>query len=838
MQKLVWQNSNGDEIDLTSGNYGITNWEGFSNADLNIQSQQVPFQDGGVFLDALMEQRELSVTLAMNDGGNLETRYRLRRELAHALNPKLGEGYLIYTNDFISKRIKCVAQIPLFETHNSNDSGTPKASLAWTACNPYWEDLEEITIELSPDGITLIQNNGDIPTEVSLNIVAIENGDLEIINKNNNNEISLTLSDDLQDVLITTQVGNKTAIGRSLQNNIKFNNISNMGLFLMVNYKYIPEKKKVYIVGYYGTVITSEDGKKYEILNIGTNETLIDITCSPSGKLVLIGENGFIATSNDGTTWSIQTALAYNLSNIYFSEILNKFVILAIDSNGAYILDSTDGITWETLYSLPSSVRICGFVETNTKMYIACDYVEDNNHSLGFFSSSDGDIWAGTGVIYTQHVDSYTDFIYAEKLNRFAIISQANKKVITSADGITWGIQNDNITLNRQKYIDELGIVIGLKYNNGKYDLYITNSFTNWVLKNERVNYNIVFISNEGYFAEYGDDGIYKIYESFYRELLKTNINFDNIKDLKYLKSAECFFALKLGDTIKSKNGKEWKKNLPVGGGLKIASSDDTGQMLVSYGERTILSSFDNGKTWEIVSTTQDATDVLEYSPEFKKFYGGSNSLWSSVDGKTWQNVVAYNIYGFVSPKNGIAIAVGANGWISISTDGVTFTQQTSSTSENLNAITYSKRKNIYVTVGNNGVILTSQNGIDWISQTSGTNENLNSIVYAENLDLFVCVGNNGVILTSKNCISWTAINNGYTKDYLKIAYSEIDRTFVFASNQFIFTSIITTDYVNYISKVNSNLSFILDEGQNNILVTDITESTIKLSYRQKYIGV
>jgi hypothetical protein len=78
MQKLVWQNSNGNEIDLTSGNYGITNWEGFSNTELNIQSQQVPFQDGAVFLDALMEQRELSVTLAMQDNNNLETRYSNR----------------------------------------------------------------------------------------------------------------------------------------------------------------------------------------------------------------------------------------------------------------------------------------------------------------------------------------------------------------------------------------------------------------------------------------------------------------------------------------------------------------------------------------------------------------------------------------------------------------------------------------------------------------------------------------------------------------------------------------------------------------------------------------
>ena len=92
MQKLVWQNANGDTIDLTSGSYGFTEWEGFSNASLNIQSQQVPFQDGAVFLDALIEPRELSVTLKMQDNYNLELRYQLRRELIHKLNPKLGEG--------------------------------------------------------------------------------------------------------------------------------------------------------------------------------------------------------------------------------------------------------------------------------------------------------------------------------------------------------------------------------------------------------------------------------------------------------------------------------------------------------------------------------------------------------------------------------------------------------------------------------------------------------------------------------------------------------------------------------------------------------------------------
>ena len=127
MQKLVFRNANGIELDLTSDPFGITEWEGFSADDLNIQSQQVPFQDGSVFLDALLGERELSVTVAMNDQNNLETRYRLRREMISKLNLKLGEGVLIYTNDYLSKQIHCIPQLPVFQNKNSNDSGTSTA---------------------------------------------------------------------------------------------------------------------------------------------------------------------------------------------------------------------------------------------------------------------------------------------------------------------------------------------------------------------------------------------------------------------------------------------------------------------------------------------------------------------------------------------------------------------------------------------------------------------------------------------------------------------------------------------------------------------------------------
>jgi hypothetical protein len=209
MQKLVWINSKGTEINLTSGDYGITEWEGFSACDLEVQTQNVPFQDGSVFLDALLNNRELSVTLAINDGKDLEKRYRLRRELISALNPKLGEGYLIYTNDFISKRIKCLAQMPVFPTHNSDKAGTPKASLSWTACDPYWEDLEETEVLIKKGTVSVIENNGDLKTPIQIKILNgnIENPIIENRTSKQLIKINSTLVD--KSVVINTGIGDK-----------------------------------------------------------------------------------------------------------------------------------------------------------------------------------------------------------------------------------------------------------------------------------------------------------------------------------------------------------------------------------------------------------------------------------------------------------------------------------------------------------------------------------------------------------------------------------------------------------------------------------------------------
>ena len=348
MQKLVWQNANGVELDLTSGNYGITEWEGFSNASLNVQTQTVPFQDGAVFLDALVEQRELSVTLAMQDNNNLELRYQQRREIISALNPKLGEGYLIYTNDFISKRIKCVPQIPLFETHNSDTAGTPKASLSWTACNPYWEDLEETEITLSDGQIFTIQNEGDIFVGIEVEI-EYSNNDVKLSNITTGQEIQVETAG-AGNLYLSTEAGNKvvekvlnqidnkmlsmahfcngrnndivirtTELWLVISNYTKINTIvptSDITPYPELDITYISEVDKYYISSITNYLVYSQDLKSWTVTEV------LGISCLKYIKDKIYGLKGNqIGVSEDGISFNF-TTISVDIGDFIYIRIL------------------------------------------------------------------------------------------------------------------------------------------------------------------------------------------------------------------------------------------------------------------------------------------------------------------------------------------------------------------------------------------------------------------------------------------------------------------------------------------------------------------------------------
>ena len=69
--------------------------------------------------------------------------------------------------------------------------------------------------------------------------------------------------------------------------------------------------------------------------------------------------------------------------------------------------------------------------------------------------------------------------------------------------------------------------------------------------------------------------------------------------------------------------------------------------------------------------------------------------------------------------NNGRYIAVGDSGLIRVSLNGITWTTYASTTTENLNGISYNSDDNIWIAVGDNNTILTSINdGVTWVSSS------------------------------------------------------------------------------------------------------------------------
>ena len=283
MQKIRFVNGNGVEIDLTSGNYGITAISGLSNANLNLQTQQVPNNDGSVYIDSLLDNRTIDMTVALNDENDLEKRYQLRRELISVLNPKLGEGYLYYKNDFLERRIKVIPNPPVIKNKNSNEKGTVKASVSFTACDVYWEDVEETVVELKSGIHKNIVNAGDVPCGVKIELDTWNVSRAGI--KNNTQAIKLTDISDCDKVFINTGTGEKSVISEEM----------------------------AYRLARTGAVIQS--------------------VCFGNGLYVAVGDSGTILTSSNGTTWTSQSGGGgAALEGITYSESRRLFV--AVGYNG------------------------------------------------------------------------------------------------------------------------------------------------------------------------------------------------------------------------------------------------------------------------------------------------------------------------------------------------------------------------------------------------------------------------------------------------------------------------------------------------------------------------
>lgn len=852
MQKLSFTNSLGVTVNLTTSPFGVTEWAGFANVDMEIQSQTVPFVDGSVYIDNLLSDRELTVTLAIEDNNNLKKRYELRRELIKVLNPKLGEGSLIYQNNYLKKKITCIPSTPIFETHNSDTTGTPKAQLSFTACQPYWEDIESTIVNFSLTEQPTVVNDGDVATQVKLRLSG-QCTNPRITNITTGSQIGLSglVSEPIE---INTEFGKKSVIGSELGwTNIfggYLNGIANKGEGVVVvgtdgailyssnglkwfsqisdtvenlngvtaNYSF-----NLYIAcGNNGTFVYSTDGKDWSLGICSSTENFNSIACSDS-RAVAVGDNGVIVTSTDGMSFGATTSpTSENLHSVVYTG--SRFI--AVGDNGT-VITSTDGLTWAAVI-IDTTENLNGInVNTATNDIII---VGDN----GTVKMSDS-LMAAWITIEIDTTENLNSVCYNNYLTKYLICG--DNGTFIAGYGTEWGIQsiNNDVNLNAVYFSSDLG----LNFISGQGFLTRSANDSDWTTCLSIADtqlYDIIYIAEKGLYIASGTNGYIFVSENAENwEVINIGIDVD-IYVLAYNSNVIVGVGTN-GTTIISYNGRTWIKvvdgTLPIDYFLMV----DSNTYLVTENDDRIIT-----YTNEMAGTLYG----MCYSTKTNSFIavGDTGEITSSTNGTIWtkQSKVTENTLRDI--VNGdIFVAVGDNNTIVISENGIDWTlvETGFDVEVNFKAVTSSPTRTKYVAVGDNGYIATSKDGTKWDLYRIALQTNLNAVCYSQAYSQFLAVGDNGVIVRSVDGKVWLTSTSGTTQNYESVIYMQEIAKYIAVGNKGTIMTSYTASSTNMINSLspNSDVNFNLAIGENILrLSCENGNPYASIEFKNKYIGV
>ena len=846
MQKLVFENSNGVTVDLTDfEKYGITDWSGLSECSMDIQSQQVPFNDGSVFLDALLQDRTLSFTVAVNDGGDLQKRYELKRELISILNPKLGEGYLYYTNDFLSRKIKCIPEVPTFPTKNMDNAGTLKASISFTACNPHWESLEEKSETLKAGGVKTIVNNGDVPAQVKIEILNWGCKNPKIFNLTNSKKLIVN-KELINPIVISTLTGEKKINETVLKPNFE----------IVKNITTIYGKDGIPII-YTNDIINDNIINKLNIDN-----SIEYINSFSSDKIIYNStEENYYINNYDGifkTKDLLNFEQASNKTfntNFDYDKYRNKFI--GINNNTVSI--SSDCIEWENVLSGNYEFICC---TENLTLLIG-------KSSSGYIiaTTSDYSEW-NTYTITSISLSEINSICYAGNIEKFYISSKNETGVYCSTDGSEWEICNSElkglITYNETSH--QLCLADNLQ-SSVSYDGGIWKTKLNEIINVDEISYSkyknnyilidgsYIYLSNDGLNWNLINSSVSKT-PYFVKYILEKECYYgfckDNNNSNKYwiVKSNDCKNWELLNYIQLSDSGYEYLTDIIYSDELNIfciVGVNQLGYPRTSFSYKTTdFTTF----TKSIISSEDGQIEVRQgiYSDVLHKFLLGIYQTISSTellilqssDGENWEQLIL-NITGINWPMcNKIKYFEESQTYVLFTSAGIYKTVDFINFDLLLSNLTkdiiFNSELNEYVACGSDGIYVST----DLISFYKISNVELNPyiICYNEELNLY-CIFGDGIYVSADK-IQWQKIflliaNNIWSNSLISIGKS----FYIYCYDGFITFSLHQdTNLLNYLSS-DSDMNFNLDVGENKLLLTyDEGYAEAKITFNEKYIGV
>jgi hypothetical protein len=399
-----------------------------------------------------------------------------------------------------------------------------------------------------------------------------------------------------------------------------------------------------------------------------------------------------------------------------------------------YILDTT----LQPQPFKPTGVNIIQTVWDGEK-YLA---IANTSNYISTLGSLDGETWLLAKL--TNIGSGVTDIIFA---NGIYVVTSTNvvTPIFRSSDGITWtttgftnnsqSVQISALSLNSVVFDNGLFIAVGngIVTSSDTYSWTDRLSFVNPSLTNTLFDVTSVNIPAFSGYVAVGKGQIFD-FSTGLTQIVDTNISYYSTDGLNWIPSS----------------------NLTPSGWLGVAGSSG---LTVVVGENGVIYYSENGVDWfgsneTAIISVNSATDVINVGnttglavDDVVRFNNDFSSISSGTD---------YYIVDIISETQ-IQISTSIGGSPVILTPGTipfrTLLRLQDNAYETLNSVVYGN--STFIAVGNQGTIRTSVDGISWTTVITGFTVDFNNVVYKEDNNTFLVVGTDTILTSTDAGITW-----------------------------------------------------------------------------------
>ena len=535
---------------------------------------------------------------------------------------------------------------------------------------------------------------------------------------------------------------------------------------------------RMIVTGANGAIAYSDDGVNFTNASVSTANWLVSVAAS-SNRAVAVGDNAAIYQSVNGATWSLESGQPPYASPSWLTSVAygnGAFVVVGDNggiSGNSYIATSNDGLTWTSL-NIPTATLLSSMGNLEHVAWVQGSGSYTNFPNMGFWAVDD----AGNTICSTNNGLNWAKITMASSTNVLYTVASDNATVLVAGDT---EVRLGQVITNHLVWPGQTGSGV-LTVPSWTYFASVLNSNGSYVL----AGYDGQLVQSYPTNGSYAWNTPYYSRRDWLWQVVATSELYvavgDNARIMTSANGADWTTeTVPFTNSVSSTNtvffGVGGTSNLLVAAGSGGSLAISPNVLVPVLETNTDGSLFTNnassfGLTWYSLPAPANTTNDLSAVGVFSnKFYltGANGTLMNSADGTNWNKLTSGTtnyLSGFTTVTNGLCVVSGNLGTILTSTNGTNWISRSSGTANWLYRLNTLKGR--VVAVGENGTILTSTNAVNWVKQTSGVTNWLTDATMVSNT--CYVVGNQGVVLASTNFINWTNIGTITTKSLESVA--------------------------------------------------------------------